>query len=124
MNEQDIRARVAKVKEYYDGTGYELHYTIWGDDLHLGFPPTEGSSLEEAAEHTNELMAKAVSLGPGTRVLDLGCGYGSTARFLASKYGCQGTGITISEKEVAEARRRAKKSGMERLLQVRAGRLS
>ena len=121
MKEQDIRTRVAKVKEYFDGTGYELHDTVWGDDLHLGFPPNETSSLEEAAEHTNELMAKAVSLGPRMRVLDLGCGYGSTARFLAAKYGCQSTGITISDKEVAEARRRAKESGMESLLRFEQG---
>jgi sarcosine/dimethylglycine N-methyltransferase len=72
-------------------------------------------------EHTNQIMAEAVSIAPATRVLDLGCGYGSTARYLASHYGCHVTGTNISEKELELARERARESNLESLLSFEYG---
>jgi sarcosine/dimethylglycine N-methyltransferase len=72
-------------------------------------------------EHTNEIMATAVNLRPETRLLDLGCGYGSTARYLAANYGCRVTGANISEKELELAQERARAAGLERLLTFEYG---
>jgi sarcosine/dimethylglycine N-methyltransferase len=72
-------------------------------------------------EHTNEIMSGFANLGPDTRVLDLGCGYGSTARYLARSYGCTVTGINISEKELELARLRAAEAGLEHLLSFEQG---
>jgi sarcosine/dimethylglycine N-methyltransferase len=72
-------------------------------------------------EHSNEIMAQAVTLTPQTRVLDLGCGYGSTARYLAANYGCHVTGTNISEKELELARERAAEAGLEALLTFEYG---
>ena len=75
----------------------------------------------EAMEHTNEIMATAVSLKPDTRVLDLGCGYGSTARYLAGNFSCAVTGTNISEKELELARLRATEAGLDHLLSFEYG---
>ncbi|MDA0265031.1 MAG: methyltransferase domain-containing protein [Chloroflexi bacterium] len=121
MTEFNVERVVAGTKDYYDGPADQIYRTIWGDNIHLGLPCSESCPHPEAMQHTNETMAKAVSLGRETRVLDLGCGYGSTARFLASNFGCHVTGTNISEKELGLARERSVGSGVESLLEFEYG---
>jgi sarcosine/dimethylglycine N-methyltransferase len=72
-------------------------------------------------EHTNEIMAQAVNLSRDTRVLDLGCGYGSTARYLAANYGCPITATNISENELELAWERTLDAGLEHLIEFEYG---
>ena len=88
MPEGDAKAIVSNTLAYDDGTVDEIYRTIWGANLHLGVPCGDECPHPEAMEHTNEIMAGAVKLGPETRVLDLGWVYGSTARYLAANRGC------------------------------------
>ena len=121
MTERDVGAIVASTQAYYDGPADEIYRTIWGDNLHLGVPCSAECPHPEAMEHTNEIMANAVSLTPEMRVLDLGCGYGSTARYLAANFGCTVTGTNISEKELELARSRAAGAGLDDLLSFEYG---
>lgn len=41
-------------------------------------------------------LAKAAGIEPLSRVLDLGCGIGGPARYLAAKFGCKATGVDLS----------------------------
>ena len=121
MGPNDIASTVASTREYYDGPADNIYRLIWGDNLHLGVPCNPECPHPEAMEHTNEIMSGFANLGPDTRVLDLGCGYGSTARYLARSYGCTVTGINISEKELELARLRAAEAGLEHLLSFEQG---
>ena len=116
MAQRDVSSIVANTQAYYDGPADEIYRTIWGDNLHLGVPRGDDCPHPEAMEHTNEIMARAVRLQADTRVLDLGCGYGSTARYLAANFGCHVTGTNISEKELDLARERASAAGLAHLL--------
>ncbi|CAI7990398.1 Sarcosine/dimethylglycine N-methyltransferase [Geodia barretti] len=116
MVEHDVSSIVSSTQAYYDGPADEIYRTIWGDNLHLGVPCSDECSHPEAMEHANEIMAGAVHLEADTRVLDLGCGYGSTARYLAANFGCPVTGTNISEKELDLARERASEAGLTHLL--------
>jgi|TARA_B110000014_G_scaffold19458_1_gene12600 sarcosine/dimethylglycine N-methyltransferase len=116
MTSRDTESVVSSTKAYYDGPADQIYRTIWGDNLHLGVPCGDDCPHPEAMEHTNEIMAKAVDLKPETKVLDLGCGYGSTARFLAAHYGCHVTATNISEKELELGRERALEEGLEELV--------
>jgi sarcosine/dimethylglycine N-methyltransferase len=116
MPEPEIHSVVASTRDYYDGPADQIYRSIWGDNIHLGVPCSDSCPHPEAMEHTNQIMAEAVGLTPSTRVLDLGCGYGSTARYLAEYFSCRVTGTNISEKELELASDRAKESGLEDLL--------
>jgi len=95
----------------YD-VGYR-HYDI-GDDLFACMLDRrmiyscgywqQATDLDQAQEHKLELIARKLQLQPGQQVLDIGCGWGGTARFLAERYGVEVTGITISERQAAFAR--------------------
>ena len=121
MVERDLESIVSSTKAYYDGPADEIYRTIWGDNIHLGVYCGEDCHQLEAKEHTNEIMANSVPLGPETRVLDLGCGYGSAARYLARNFGCKVTGINISEKELELARSRSEEAGLDHLLSFEYG---
>ena len=94
----------------------ERHYDI-GNDLYKamldkrmtytcgywsGHPPALG--LEEAQEQKLDLVCRKLKLQPGQKILDIGCGWGSFAKYAAEKYGVSVTGITISKEQAALAR--------------------
>ncbi|MBI1912595.1 MAG: cyclopropane fatty acyl phospholipid synthase [Deltaproteobacteria bacterium] len=58
-------------------------------------------SLDEAQEAKLDLICRKLQLKPQHRVLDIGCGWGSFAKFAAEKYGAHVVGVTVS-KEQAE----------------------
>jgi len=105
MNDYTNR-RVVDTREWYDFVG-ELSETLPG--IHLG---------GEAA--TRELLALC-ELGPGVRVLDIGCGSGTTACLIADLYGASVTGIDFSPVMIEQARARAARSGLETLVSFRTG---
>lgn len=46
-----------------------------------------------------DLICRKLGLNEGTRLLDIGCGWGGLARHAARNYGCHVVGITVSEKQ-------------------------
>jgi cyclopropane-fatty-acyl-phospholipid synthase len=80
---------------------------------------SEDLSLEEAQEDKKRHIAAKLDLRPGHRVLDIGCGFGGMALFLARNYGVHVTGITLSTEQLEAARERASKQGLSRLVEFR-----
>jgi cyclopropane-fatty-acyl-phospholipid synthase len=60
--------------------------------------------LRVAQEQKLDLIARKLRVQPGDHVLDIGCGWGGLARFLAARYGCHVTGVNISEEQIRFAR--------------------
>lgn len=118
MTEQNIDSLVTVTKAYYDGPADQIYRTIWGDNIHLGIPRDGQVAYDhiDAMEHTNEIMAGFIKLTPESTVLDLGCGYGSSARYLALNYKCHVTGTNISDKELQVASERAAEANLSNLL--------
>ena len=61
-------------------------------------------SLEEAQRRKHEYVAEQIGIGPGRRVLDLGCGWGPLLDFVRRRGGT-GVGVTLSSAQAAACRR-------------------
>lgn len=64
----------------------------------------DAENLDQAQEHKLELVAKKLKLEPGMRVLDIGCGWGGSAAYLADRHGVDVVGISISQQQIEHAR--------------------
>ncbi|AKH41199.1 cyclopropane-fatty-acyl-phospholipid synthase [Altererythrobacter atlanticus] len=69
-------------------------------------------TLAQAQEAKLAHIAAKLDLKPGQRVLDIGCGWGGMAIFLAQRAGVDVLGITLSEEQLALARKRAEAAGV------------
>jgi cyclopropane-fatty-acyl-phospholipid synthase len=61
-------------------------------------------SIEQAQRRKHEYVAEQIGIGPGRRVLDLGCGWGPLLAFVRSRGGA-GVGVTLSSAQAAACRR-------------------
>jgi cyclopropane-fatty-acyl-phospholipid synthase len=61
-------------------------------------------SLEQAQQRKHEYVAEEIGIGPGRRVLDLGCGWGGLLDFIRHR-GANGVGVTLSSAQAAACRR-------------------
>lgn len=57
-------------------------------------------------------LAELLRIDEDTSILEVGCGTGGNACYLANKYGCRVTGIDIAEHMVRQAQNRAEKLGL------------
>jgi cyclopropane-fatty-acyl-phospholipid synthase len=61
-------------------------------------------TLEEAQRRKHEYVAEQIGIGPGRRVLDLGCGWGPLLDFIRRR-GAVGVGVTLSSAQAQACRR-------------------
>ncbi len=61
-------------------------------------------TLEEAQRRKHDYVAEQIGIGPGRRVLDLGCGWGPLLDAIRRRGG-SGVGVTLSSAQVAACRR-------------------
>ncbi len=90
----------AAAQQYYNDTFTDRAYTlIWGGEhIHYGIYEQPDDSIPLASQRTVELMAATVgNISSASRIIDLGAGYGGSARLLAHRYGCHVTCLNISE---------------------------
>jgi len=60
----------------------------------------DAKDLDSAQEAKLELICRKLGLKPGDRVLDIGCGWGSFAKYAAENYGTEVVGITVSKEQL------------------------
>src|SRR5579884_4281260 len=61
-------------------------------------------SLEEAQRRKHEYVAEQIGIGPGRRILDLGCGWGALLNYIRQR-GAIGVGVTLSSAQLTSCRR-------------------
>ena len=105
---QQSSSRAFKVGEVHYDLGNDLYKAMLDKRMTYtcgywsGNPPA--TTLDEAQEAKLDLVCRKIGLKKGDRVLDIGCGWGSFAKYAAQMYGASVVGITISKEQAALAR--------------------
>ena len=102
------------VAHHYDLSG-ELYRLFLDDDLQYScaYFRDPDDTIDAAQISKKQHIAAKLALQPGQRVLDIGCGWGGLALTLARTEDVEVLGITLSEEQLAVARRRAKDEGLD-----------
>src|SRR4051812_20621383 len=112
-----------------DAAAIAHHYDVGNDFYELVLGPsmvyscavwaTPETGLEAAQEAKLDLVCRKLGLAPGSRLLDVGCGWGSMAIHAAQRYGATVVGITLSEEQARLARKRVAEAGLTDRVDIR-----
>jgi cyclopropane-fatty-acyl-phospholipid synthase len=86
----------------------------FGDDR-----PGTTQTLESAQRAKLDLVCRKLDLGPGSRLLDVGCGWGSLSLHAAEEFGAQVVGVTIAAEQKAFVDERIAQRGLGARVEIR-----
>lgn len=99
------RRRAYQVGEQHYDRGNNLFRAMLDSRLNYSCAYWKNAdSLDAAQEAKLDLICRKLQLKPGMRVLDLGCGFGSFAKYAAEQYDVEVTGLSVSKEQVKLAR--------------------
>ncbi len=103
----------------------QAHYDLGNDFYRLWLDPSmsysaawfegrdpAGVSLGDAQHAKLRRTLREVGARPGSRVLEIGCGWGALAEIAAREFGAQVKGVTLSHQQLAWARERMHHNGL------------
>ena len=103
------------VERYYDTT-LDLYEELWGEHVHHGYwdegerPDADGADRHSATDRLVHELAAYAGVPERARVLDVGCGIGGPALYLAGALGCTVVGVTLSAQQAARATEKAREA--------------
>lgn len=108
------------VSHHYD-VGNDFYEIVLGPSMvySCAYWESPESTLELAQRDKLELICRKLSLTPGQRLLDVGCGWGSMAIHAAREHGVSVVGITLSHEQAAYARKRVAEEGLTDRIEIR-----
>jgi tocopherol O-methyltransferase len=98
----DISQDAVAVADHYDALD-PVYRRVWGDHVHHGLWETGRETPGEAVEALADTVGDRLRLVPGQACVDIGCGYGATARRLAAARRVSVTGFTLSVEQARYA---------------------
>jgi tocopherol O-methyltransferase len=102
---------IEAIRDHYDSMA-QVYRLFWGEHLHHGLFTSGDERPRRAQEQMLAFCVRLLALAPCAVVLDVGCGYGGTAVYLARHYDAHVTGITISRKQAEFAKKLARRNGV------------
>ena len=116
-------SRDAKVISHHYDVGNEFYRLVLGPSMTYScarFTAPE-TTLEEAQAAKYELICRKLGIdtAPGSRLLDVGCGWGSMAMHAARHHGARVVGVALSREQVDEATRRVAEAGLDGQVEIR-----
>jgi cyclopropane-fatty-acyl-phospholipid synthase len=103
----------AAISHHYD-VGNEFYERVLGPSMvySCAYWESPDATLEDAQRAKLDLICRKLSLRPGQRLLDVGCGWASLALHAAQHYGIQVTGVTLSTEQAAHGRKWVADAGL------------
>jgi cyclopropane-fatty-acyl-phospholipid synthase len=98
---------------------YSCGYWADGGDSADTGPHAAGSGLAGAQRAKLDLVCRKLGIGPGSRLLDVGCGWGSLSLHAAEHVGAHVTGVTIAEEQRRFVQHRVDERGLSDRVEVR-----
>ena len=96
------------VAHHYDLDGRLYRLFLDGDEQYsCAYFESPDQSLDDAQLAKKRHLAAKLCVKPGAKVLDIGCGWGGLALYLAEIAGAKVTGITLSQEQYKRAQNRA-----------------
>lgn len=108
------------IEEHYDA-GNAMYTTFLDETMTYSCGlHAPGRSLTEAQERKMEALLDAAAVGPGMRVLEVGCGWGALAIRAGRRVGKKGkvVGLTLSKEQLAEANSRVAAAGLSDVVEL------
>jgi cyclopropane-fatty-acyl-phospholipid synthase len=103
------------VAHHYDLDARLYRLFLDGDQQYsCAYFETDDESLDDAQLAKKRHLAAKLCVAPGESVLDIGCGWGGLALYLAEIAGANVTGITLSQEQHKRAQERAMERGQTR----------
>ena len=113
MQRNSVAKSRSNVRHHYDLSND--FYRLWLDADMLyscAYFASPEDTLEQAQQNKLRHIAAKLDLKPGQRVLDIGCGWGAMALYLAAVADVTVVGVTLSTEQLAYAREQALKRGL------------
>lgn len=108
-----ITRAIGNVQSHYD-IGDDIYRLFLDKDMQYScaYFPTGEETLEQAQTAKKRHLAAKLQLKDGQKLLDIGCGWGGLALYMAQVADIEVLGITLSEHQLQVARKRAEILGV------------
>ena len=117
------RSRDAEVISHHYDVGNDFYRLVLGPSMTYSCARfvTGDATLEDAQAAKHELICRKLGIvgRPGSRLLDVGCGWGSMAIHAARHHRATVVGVALSREQVDEATRRVAEAGLEDRVEIR-----
>ena len=102
------------VAHHYDlGNDFYKLFLDEGLQYSCAYFTNDDNTLEQAQRNKLRLLAAKLNLSPGLKILDIGCGWGDLALYLARLADVEVVGVTLSKEQFELANARARKAGLD-----------
>jgi len=114
------RRDASAISHHYD-VGNDFYALFLGDTMtySCAYFEDEDMTLDEAQTAKYDLICRKLGLKTGTRLLDIGCGWGGMALRAAKAYGARVVGATLSRNQVDWARQKVAAAGLSDQIEIR-----
>lgn len=108
LDEEQVRDHYDRGDDFYSWfLGPRMIYTSGIiSDIH------REETLEELQDNKLAIVCERIGLKKGETMLDIGCGWGTLAKYASVNYGAQATGITLGKNQTAWGNRNLRNEGI------------